>query len=60
MVEKQKCKKKKYMTEEAAEVVILRMRLSKRRKKKDSRLNSYLCEECGFWHVGHTKYDNPF
>jgi len=49
--------KKKYLTEEAAELAILVMRTSRRRKKIDSKLNSYHCKHCNYWHIGHNRYN---
>ena len=56
------CKGKiKYITEETAELAIYRIRKKakkdKRHKQKTYTLNSYKCKKCGFWHVGHNKYD---
>ena len=52
------CTKKKYLTEEVAEVAILRMKLLKKHKKRQIKtLNSYKCKHCHFWHIGHNKYD---
>ena len=50
-----KGKKKKYMTEESAELVIYNMRRNKKKIGDTKTLNSYKCQHCTFWHIGHNK-----
>ena len=53
-----KCKGKiKYLTEEAAELRIDKMRNDNDLKKEETdKLTSYRCKYCGFYHVGRDRY----
>jgi len=54
------CKGKiRYFSEKTAENQIVRVQNHGRKEhksKKKFKLNSYKCEHCGFWHIGHSKW----